>query len=60
VVGSEILGEFKGPSILVDGHLRSGEMGWKCGEIPREQLVDAVDGMIDDASEHMAQIKFLI
>ena len=30
------------------------------GEVPRQQLLDAVDGMIGDAFEHVAQIEFWI
>jgi hypothetical protein len=35
-------------------------MDWTCEEVPGQQLVDAVDGMIGDALEHMAQIEFRI
>jgi hypothetical protein len=35
-------------------------MGWTCGEVPGEKCVDAVDGMIGDAFESMAQIEFRI
>ena len=28
------------------------------GEIPRQQLLDAVDGMIGDADQYLAQISF--
>jgi hypothetical protein len=30
-------------------------MGWRCGEVPGQKLVDAVDGMIGDAFQHMTQ-----
>jgi hypothetical protein len=39
---------------LASGHLRSGEIVLRCGEIPGQQLMDAVDGMIGDLFEHAA------
>ena len=29
-----------------------------CGDVPWQQLLDAVDGMLGDALEHMAQLGF--
>ena len=43
---------------LAHGHLRSGEIVRKCGEIPGQQLVDAVDRVIGGPFEHAAEIKF--
>jgi len=45
---------------LASGHLRSGEIVLRCGDIPRQQIVDAVDGVIGDLFEHAAEIKFRI
>ena len=38
------------------GHLRSGEIVLSCGEIPRQQLVNAVDRVIGDLFEHAAEV----
>ena len=50
----------KCPSSSSSGHLRSGEIVLKCGEIPGQQLVDAVDRVIGDLFEHAAEIKFRV
>ena len=45
---------------LASGHLRSGEIVLKCGDIPGQQLLDTVDGVIGDLFEHAAELKFRI
>ena len=45
---------------MTNGHLRSGEIVLSCGEIPRQQFVNAVDRVIGDIFEHTAEIKLRI
>ena len=40
--------------------MRSGEIVLSCGEIPRQQFVNAVDRVIGDIFEHTAEIKLRI
>ena len=38
------------------GHLRSGEISLRRGEVPGQQLLDAVDRVIGDLFEHAAEV----
>ena len=35
-------------------------MAWQCSQVPGQKFVDAVDGVISDTFQHMAQIEFRI
>lgn len=44
----------------IGGHLRSSEIGLRRSEVPGQHFVDARDGQIGDAFQHVLQIAFRI
>ncbi len=46
------------PSCLVSTNTLSGHFRRSGFEVPRQKFVDAVDGMVGDAGEHLPQIGF--
>ncbi len=43
-----------------NGHLRSGEIVLRCGDIPGQQFLDAIDRVIGDLFEYAAEIDLRI
>lgn len=42
----------------IGGHSRSSEIGLRCSEVPGQHFVDARDGQIGDALQHVLQVAF--